>query len=256
MILNNINSFITDFFHDGALYDELSWLDQYMSVSVYSGLDMLLVLTGTVFWCVAYYCIIRNSIRKDFIEMPMMAAAANIAWEFVRGWIFPTDMGSVFAWGFKIWFFMDVFIFYHVFTKGHTQTKIAAVSKYWKPLFLFTTLCWGITLYFFGLDHQDTSIGATSAYVLTVAMSLLYILLFLSHDKYEDFSFTAAWTRMTGDLFMNFFVWMHYRHFAYVHVLAAIVLVLDVAYVLLFMMRIRQAKATTAAASHPRITYS
>jgi hypothetical protein len=221
--------------NDGGLCGEFPGIGDWLNLCTYSVFDMAIITTGTLFWCIAYYNIIRNSFKNQFSEMPMMVAAANIAWEFVWSFSkFNTDMGHFFLWGFRLWFFMDVLIFYNVYRYGHKQMTLDFFKEHFKPLFVGITLVWVVALYLFAEAGLDTSIAATSAYIITALMSSLYITLFLSQKNPGRFSFTTAWTKGVGSAFMSIYVFTHYNDFYFLQLLALVVLVLDISYVYLF----------------------
>ena len=82
----------------------------WFNLNVYSLLQILLFLTGAVFWIVNYVFVIRNIVKNKFVEMPASVLCANITWEFLWGFVFIPDMGFAIALGYKVWFMLDVFI--------------------------------------------------------------------------------------------------------------------------------------------------
>jgi hypothetical protein len=55
--------------------------DQWLNTCNYTALQLGLVLVGTIFWNIAYYIIIRDGFKYQFVEMPFLAGASNL-------WIF------------------------------------------------------------------------------------------------------------------------------------------------------------------------
>ena len=232
---------------DVNLCEKYQELMQYINFCEYSIPDIALVGVGTMFWVVCYIAVIRHSFKRKFIEMPMFVAAGNIGWEFVWSFLFITNMGTAFLWGYRAWFFLDLFIFYLIFVYGYKQTGIPILQKYFKVMFLFVTAFWTIAFYFFVKGGYDTAIGATSAYMISVGISTLYITLFLFRKDVQDFSWTAAWTRACGDIIMTIFV-LRYYNIPLLLVMGAYVGILDIIYVILVYRARRELKTREALA--------
>lgn len=220
-------------------------LMKWINLCDYSIVDIALVASGTLFWVICYYVVIRHGFRNKYVEMPMFVAAGNIAWEFVWSFIFKTNMGEAFLWGYRAWFFMDLFIFYLIIKYGAKQTSIDLIKKYWVPIVIGITVFFAFFFYYFTHGGYDTPIGATSAFFLSVGISTLYITLFLSNKQLKNFSFTAGWTRAVGDTIMVIFA-LKYYDIGIIAVMGAYVVTLDWIYVyLLYKARKKAAIATT-----------
>jgi hypothetical protein len=76
--------------------------------------------------------------------------------------------------------------------------------------------------------------GATSAYMVTVIMELLYILFFLSAGENQKYyAPSVAWLRSIGNAFMSVFVFIHYPQMQLLQYMCRVVLGLDVMYLVL-----------------------
>jgi hypothetical protein len=199
----------------------------------YTKTEIVLVIIGTVFWIIAYYQIIRNGFKYKYIEMPFLAAASNLAWEFVWGFLVVTNMGQLFVWGLRIWFFMDVIIFYLILKYGDKQISNPIVKKSFKPLEISVCLYWIPVFYFMYTEGYDTPMGAISAYMITVVMASLFIFEFLSRPKGSYFSPYTGWMRLIGNSFMSIFAFMHYPEKHFLQLLCVAVFILNVAYVII-----------------------
>ncbi|MDX1683902.1 MAG: hypothetical protein R3275_01635 [Saprospiraceae bacterium] len=207
-------------------------LMDYVNLCDYTVSDIGLVLFGTLFWVLCYVAVIRSAWKHRFMEMPMFVAAGNIAWEFVWSFFFFTNMGLVFLWGYRVWFILDLFIFYFVYKYGYKQIRDPWLKKNWKYIFILVTVFFIFFFYFFAKGGYDTVIGATSAYMLSVGISTLYISVFLRNKDEYRFSWTAAWSRACGDIIMSVFV-LSYFNIGIIWVMAAYVALLDLYYVYL-----------------------
>lgn len=199
----------------------------------YSLADIVLILAGTLLWNVAYFIIIKNAFKNKFVEMPVAAGASNISWEFVWGFLFKTNMGLLFVWGLRIWFFMDILIFIAIMKFGKKQIKsiqLASLFSWIEPALI---IAWGFVFWAFIKEGYDTPMGATSAYVITIIMAWVYITSFLNNDP-KYYSIHVAWTKGLGNLLMTIFVFNHYfEGMWFLKIMTLIVTVLDIIYFIL-----------------------
>ncbi|TAE14606.1 MAG: hypothetical protein EAZ95_09730, partial [Bacteroidetes bacterium] len=74
-----------------------------------------------MFWILAYILIIRNIRKYKYVGVPIAAVCTNFAWETLWSTAFYSDMGDAFEWGYRAWFFLDIFIFIGILQYGHKQ---------------------------------------------------------------------------------------------------------------------------------------
>jgi len=206
-----------------------------INLESYSVVELLLFSVGCYMWVIVYFIYIRNIIKHKFIEMPIFAAASNFAWEFVWGFIPPpTDMGLLIVWAYRIWFFIDIFIFYGVLKYGHKQVTTPALLRYFVPIKIVTVIAWVFIYYFFKAQGFDTVIGANSAYIAQILISVLYVLLILKQHDISMFSYSVAWLKMIGSGLIALFMFMHYTDNYLLHTLCILSVSLDIAYIIIF----------------------
>jgi hypothetical protein len=206
---------------------------KWIRFDLYSVADIMLILIGTVLWNIAYFIIIKNAFRNKFVEMPVAAGASNIAWEFVWGFLFTTNMGLLFVWGLRIWFFMDVLIFIALMMYGKKQIKNAILSSAFSWIEPALIISWGFIFWAFIKEGYDTAMGATSAYIITIIMAWVYITNFLNNDA-KYFSIHVAWTKGLGNFLMTVFVFNHYSEgMWFLKCMTIIVTILDLIYLIM-----------------------
>ena len=203
----------------------------------YSVLDVSLIALGTVFWIVVYVIIIRNSIKRQFVEMPVMAGLANIGWEFAWSFLITTDLGSIFVWGLRAWFLLDVFIFIQLMRYGGKQFGAAPLAQGHRWMSVFSLPCWVLAFYWFYQEGFDTTMGAGSAIFITVLMAGLYISLNLTRRTTRELSYTVAWCKGLGNAFMVTFILLHYEHSKLLALLGIVSIILDIVYIWIFAVR-------------------
>jgi hypothetical protein len=181
----------------------------WLNTNLYSINEIILFGIGAVLWIVAYLTIAKNIIKFQFVEMPMVALAGNFTWEFLRSWCFPPNMGLLIDIGYKIWFFLDIFIVISFYRFGYKQLN-KSLSPYSKQFFTYGLIFWFVSLYFFKKQGLDDGIGAISAYILNVIMSVVYVLDFISSENKMKYSRIVAWTKWLGTGFISIMCAMHW----------------------------------------------
>lgn len=172
----------------------------------YSPPLLILFAIGCCGWVVSYIAVLARVRKNQFVEIPAGAVVANVAWEFVWGFVYQTNMGRLFVWGYRIWFFLDVFIVYMLFQYGWKQLDSTLLKPLFRPGAAFGIVSWGIALYFFIGEGYDTPYGAISGYILNVMMSALYVVLIAKKaDRVQWFSGVVAWSKMLGTALLSVF---------------------------------------------------
>jgi hypothetical protein len=182
-----------------------------INTQLYSPVELVLFATGCGMWVAVYFLYAKHIYRHSMIGMPVFAAASNFGWEFVWSFLKPvTDMGILFLWGYRLWFFFDLYIFYGILRYGAAQVSIPAIKKYFKPIMVLTAVCWGFLYWFFKAQGMDTPIGANSAYIAQILISILYLLLILRDRRFVWSSAPIAWLRSLGTGMISVFMFLHY----------------------------------------------
>ena len=238
--------------------------DAWFNTADYSVPLLVLFGVGCVGWVVAYVAIVRNALRNRFLEIPAGAVVANIAWEFVWGFLYPNELGRAFSWGYRIWFFFDLAIVYLLFKYGHKQIgtgdettssgaapaadRLAELRAVFRPACAFGIAAWAVAIYFFVGECYDTGYGAISGYILNTMMSALYVVIILRHGRLYDFSLLVAWSKMLGTALLTVFNFVVQWTNPYLLFLCLMTLALDLLYIGLFY-AIRSGRAGSLAAA-------
>jgi hypothetical protein len=222
-------------------------LQNLLNLTDYTALEHLFFSVGCLGWVFTYLIVIRNIIRHRFVEVPVVAVCANFAWEFLWSFVFLTDMGLLYVWGYRIWFFLDCFIVFGLFRYGMKQYALKAFARHHFWIVLVTLLAWFVMLYYFilGYDVNVTGMGANSGYVLNVMMSALYIPLLMRLDSREVFSYAAAWFKGVGTLLISIFCFLHFTD-GFLLAMCLVTAGLDAVYIGIFTFRRARAPAMIA----------
>ena len=201
----------------------------------YTTLELVLFGVGCYMWVIVYVLYIKEIRRREAIGMPVFAACSNFAWEIVWGVIPPsTDMGPLLVWAYRAWFFLDLYIIYGVYKYGSAQISTPAIVRKFKPIVIVTVVGMAVLYYFFKAEGYDTSIGATSAYIAQMFISVLYLTLLLRHQKHVWQSLSISWLRMIGTGLNTVFLFLHYPHMRFLLSLGVMALIIDNIYIYLF----------------------
>jgi hypothetical protein len=201
----------------------------------YSTSELILFGVGCYMWVIVYILYIREIRKGQCIGMPVFAACSNFAWEIVWGVIPPsTDMGPLLVWAYRAWFLLDLYIISGVYRYGSAQIDNPAIKKYFKPFVVAVVVGMTILYFFFKSGGYDTSIGATSAYIAQMFISVLYLILLLRHQKLVWQSLPISILRMVGTGLNTIFLFLHYPHLYFLLSLGVMSLIIDNVYIYLF----------------------
>jgi hypothetical protein len=204
----------------------------WINLETYTIAQLSFLFVGTLFWNIAYFIIIRNAIRFKRVEMPFLAVCSNIAWEFAWAFLLYTDLGALFEWGLRIWFFMDVGIFFFTVKYGAKQMNRDLFGKLFIPFLVLLFLWWVPVFYFFETEGLDTKMGTTSAFLITVVMAALFVYNATRKAPGLIATKSVAWTKFLGNLFMSLFVYLHHPESQFLHLLTYAVLILNIVYII------------------------
>jgi hypothetical protein len=204
----------------------------WINLETYTPAELGFLFVGTIFWNIAYFIIIRNAYKYKRVEMPFLAVCSNIAWEFAWAFLLYTDLGKLFEWGLRVWFFMDVGIFYFTVKYGAQQMTRNALGKMFVPFLVTLVLWWIPVFYFFETEGLDTKMGTTSAFMITVVMAAMFVNNATRKAPGLIATKSVAWTKFLGNLFMSIFVYMHHPQSHFLHYLTYAVLLLNIVYII------------------------
>ena len=212
----------------------------------YTPLELILFGAGCLLWIVVYFFTLRNIFQRQFVEIPLVTITGNIVWEFLWSWVFVTNMGALFMWGYRVWFFMDCLIVYGAFRYGYKQISIPALVRLTPWLMAFGIAAWAPVLYYYIkiYDAPISHMGAYSGYILNVMISATYIPLALRLGNWGLFSYPSSWAKAVGNLFINIFCFLHFTD-GFLLSLCVLTTVFDVLFLYLFI-KARQLVAATA----------
>ncbi len=225
--------------------------DLWINTVRYSVPSLIVFGLGCVLWLIAYIAILRGVRRNKFVDIPAAAVVANVSWEFMWSFVYRGDAGWLLAEGYRGWVFLDFVIVYYLFRYGESQVLSPTLRRYFRPALAFGIASWSVAIYYFVRNGYDMSMGATSAYIINVMMSTVYITLMHTHPA-QNFSLLVGWTKGLGTACFSLFMVMaplhRYQEEAladkgFLLTLCVVTLVLDAVYVVALHRRRRRPDA-------------
>lgn len=191
---------------------------------------------GFLFWTLAYIHIAIDGKRDSINEMPMLAAAGNIAWEILWAFVLKSDLGLLFQVCCFCWFFVDIFINYQIITKNYKIITEPFIRKNYRLIHFFFFTVFMFVLYFMAEEGKDNGLGVESGLLLNLFMSGLYLYQMFQDPRFRGkaYSLKVAIYKMLGTTLITIssaFIWPDDD---YLISLGIATFVLDVVYVYLF----------------------
>jgi hypothetical protein len=208
--------------------------------SGYSGAEILWYIGGFLLWTPAYVMIIIIGFRQKRLEIPVLAATGNIAWELLWGFSFHVDMGYGLQNIYRGAFLIDAVILYLVFKHGRDHTQAPLVRRWYPALVVLLLLGWGwLVVAMHHTPNVDLPLGSTSAYLVNLLESGIYLWFGMTVLAVGSMSMVVAWSKGLGTGFVTVFVFLQYPDHSFVKVLAVLVAIIDAAYLALMYARRR-----------------
>lgn len=210
----------------------------FLDTSEYSAWELFWYIGGFLVWTPTYVVIIWRAYRQRVVEIPILAALANVTWEFVWGFLVEVPMG----WGlqvvYQLAFVIDCVILLAVFRYGWKQTDLLVVRRWWPAIVLALIAAFVVFYVTFERQGYDLPLGSNSAYLDNVMMSGLYLWFGLTRDP-RSLSTVAAWGKGVGTGMVTVFVFLRYPDNHFVQALGIVVAVLDLTYLVVLRARRR-----------------
>lgn len=219
---------------------------KWLNTDIYSWLELGLVLVSTIGWVGTYMSVIRHEKKYGFVEMPFFIACGNLVWEFLYSWTYAQhiNLGLLFVWGTRAWFFLDVYIFWLMLKDNGNDIQTPIIRKYYRPILAILLVIWFCIIYaiaetgldnipFMSMAQPIGRLGGFSAYILNFGISMLYIIQYLQRYEQLPFSKATAWLKWFGTACVTVFFFLADPHNTVLLTLASLVFVLDISYIVL-----------------------
>ena len=210
----------------------------------YSGAEVAWYVGGFLAWTPAYVMILWIGFKHRRLEIPVLAATGNIAWELLWGFFFSVNMGYGLQNIYRGAFLIDAGILYLLFKYGRDQTA-SPVGRRWFPVVILALLAaWGwVIVSMHHTPNVDLPLGSTSAYLVNLLESGVYLWFGVTVANPRLMSLVVAWSKGLGTAFVTVFVFLEYPDHSFVKTLAVLVGIIDAGYLAVLYAR-RRALAT------------
>lgn len=218
-------------------FDYMSnWYHHAVNVLGYTQFELVLFFTGFVSWFAAYILILKGVRKFKINEMPLMVGPGNWVWEFIWGFMFEPELGKPFIYGVRLWFFLDVFINVTILVFGYKQLPLPVLKKRFRYTYIIALIFWFFTVWTFGKVGDDNPLGVTSALMINVIMSGLYLyqLVFNANLRGKGLSFKVAILKCIGTGVITLGSIFKWPDALFLINLGVISFVIDIIYIVLF----------------------
>ena len=218
-------------------YCATSGADSWVNCKDYTPFQLFLFCGGCWLWVVAYFLIIRSARKYQFLEMPMIAGAANLGWETAYGLYWGTNMGKLALYAYKAWLLVDVAIVYYLYKYGDKQGWSPQMRRNFKPMLVLWSFLFFALFGTYPLDHNDHRIGAITAYADNLIISFTYIYMLGRLTDVRGLSTWVAWLKGIGTGMNTIFMFRQFPEDLFLHILGVTIAVGDATYIYMLYQR-------------------
>lgn len=189
--------------------DPHPWFD----LTNYTALQIVLFTTGAVLWIIAYIEVIRFTVKRKVVLIPVVAVVCNYGNEIGGAFFWVPDMGKALVIAYWGWFLLDTFIVYKTFKYGYKQFTTAFFRKN-IPWLMVLGLLGSIPLQSFFMVQYDLPMAPIDAFTVNIVMSVAFISL-LYVPGFPEHSLLLAWAKFLGTGIISVMFQMKYpdNHF-------------------------------------------
>lgn len=174
------------------------WILKWIDLCQYTIPQLIASGLGEVLWTVVYILVIRDALKKKYVQLPATIVAANLAWEFLAGFVFPSPAGKLMGLGFQIWFAIDVVIFALVMKYGRKQLPSDEQVKYFPYIIISISVMTLILLYLYFIEGSIIEHYSIAAYLINLIMSAQFLMNIMRLSVVKFMSRKVAWAKMLG----------------------------------------------------------
>ena len=207
----------------------------------FTNIQIIFYFLGAFGWWASYILVIRKIIKDKWVEFPAFVIAANVAWEFLWGFIFDLSFGGImlqYVW--RGGFLLDAFMLYMVYKYGKSQYKTTFIRDNYYFLLTGALVSFFFLIYFYVRHGYDLAMGFNSGMILNLIHSIGCLLLFYDHPK-RKFSEWIGITRFLGTNVFLFIYMLMYREPQYFTItMLTMTFIIDLYYISQVIKRNRQ----------------
>jgi hypothetical protein len=158
---------------------------------------LALVDVGTAFWLVLYLLAIIGGFRQRTYLIPLVAIAANFAWELIAAVyrIAPVRLWHI---GDILWLCLDAGIVWTLLRYGRQQQQIPEIRRGFYAI-VGLTFVFALIAQLALEEALSDEYGFLDAYVISVMMSVLFYFLYFERRNADDINYGIAWCKLFGN---------------------------------------------------------
>jgi hypothetical protein len=228
----------------------------FINLDSYTPLELTVWTAGAVMFVAVYILVFINMFRRHVVWIPAFAYGANFAWEFLWGYVYQTDMGTLFSWGLKFYMPMSLAFGFYLLRYGYKQFRSPWLRSHLAAV-LLGGVAFGVSLVAL-LKPVDDAAGMSSVMFVNLVLSGCFLSLVLNTFRQEGargldgYTHAIGWLKLLGGVFNTAFCVLHLPERGWVHAAGYAYFVLDVAYLYLFYrLRASRGRAASGGAAAP-----
>ena len=160
-------------------------------------IENLLKIGSGIFWSLTYLFIIWRGFKDRSYGMPMVALCANISWEFIFSFVYPSGPPQLYI--NMAWFFLDLVIVFQ-FLYFAPRVFDSLLPKGWLYPVSALTLVIAFSLVLGVTQEFKNWNGAYAAFGQNLMMSVLFVVMLRRRDDLSGQSIYIAIFKMIGTL--------------------------------------------------------
>ena len=207
-----------------------------------SSLNVAMRVICLLFWLIAYGLIIKRGIQDRTFGMPVVALAANVAFEFLLTFFCPID--AEWKKGTAMWLLIDFGVLYTCLRYGRDDFSSPVIKKWFFPGVAILLVAAGCLEWSFMKAFQD-NVGTAVSLGTNLLLSSLYIAMLIRRGSVKGQSFYIAFCILIGNI-AGYYVTVYYptppppTPIVLIHTFLPCILLLNVLYSCLVVLQCRK----------------
>jgi hypothetical protein len=204
------------------------------SFDQYNTYQIITLTVGMLVWTYLYLYLAYRGLKTKFVQMPLLLACGNIAWEFLWGFVFQSQYQLGVLIGMGSAFLIDCTIFYGILRYMKPYTKVKFYANNLKPLAAFGVVLWLITWYTFKQSGMDTDAGGASGNLLNALIAVFWVNQVFTIKDINLLSVRLGWAKLLADIPIALFMMSVFPEQIFAYSITWISVLFDVVYIYLY----------------------
>ncbi len=204
---------------------------QLINLQNYTITQLVFFFICIFFWLYTYIFVVKDTIKYEFVQIPLFAIFLNFGWEITTTfWVHP-DMGDIVYIGYIGWAVVDTVIVILLFIYGKSQVKQKIIKDNFYLIMVFGLIGGFFSLFFF-IRQYDLPGAPIAGFILNIEMSILFVIMALNHNV-KLLSKHVAWGKFLGTLGASVTFFLKFPENNFLTTLYILIFIFDVIYIFL-----------------------